>query len=163
MPKKRLKMYLIAKIWKEVQDWNEEICSFLHDTIDVFMPHRYNPFHLPPHEIPLDVFDKDMSEIRSSDFGLILPPYGNDCAYEVGVYNGMGRPVIAFTRHHTKWLDDWMVKGGISCVVTDDKKTYKALKNDHVLSKKQVRYISSLSKLPDLIHEVVTSSRSTHP
>lgn len=153
---KKLKMYLIAKIWEAHQPWNEEICSFLHPSIDIFMPHRYNPFDIQPQEIPSAVYQRDLQEIMASDFGLILPPYGSDCAYEVGVYTGMGKPVIAFTRTDVEWLKDWMVKGGISCVVTDDERTHGILKTDPILRKVRVELISTLNDLPHVISDTVS-------
>lgn len=154
--RKKYKMYLIAKIWQDHQAWNEEICSYLQDLADIFIPHRYNPFEMIPSEIPGAVYRKDLSEIMASDFGLILPPYGNDCSYEVGVYTGMGKPVIAFTRNETSWLKDWMVKGGITCAITDNPKTYEDLMSDHVLTKSRTKLVSSLEELPEVIDKVIS-------
>lgn len=156
-PERRLKMYLIAKVWEEHQPWNEEVCSFLHEQIDIFMPHRFNPYELSPDEIPLAVYRQDLEEIMSSDFGLILPPYGNDCSYEVGVYTGMGKPVIAFTRNETEWFKDWMVKGGITCVVTDNPEMYDMLLKDPMLGKSRVEIINSLEQLSEIVNDVVSS------
>lgn len=163
-------MYLIAKIRGAAQPWNEEICSFLKPPIRVFLPHKHNPYNLAPAKIPKRIHDLDVEQILASDAGLLLPPYGEDCAYEVGVYKGLRlagdrhRPVIAFTRGETRWLRDWMVKGNVQCVVTDDPGTAEALRRDDLACHCSVALVQSPEALNGIIASLVEVRRTVlHP
>src|ERR1700733_3606687 len=109
-PLSSLNVYLIASISKDAHIWNRHICGHLSHPIRVFMPQDHNPWNLLPEAFNRAVFETDLAAMKEADVGLILPDYGNDCAFEVGWFHGMGKPVVCFVEHETRWLKDWMVK-----------------------------------------------------
>lgn len=168
--RKEIRLYLIAKIWSHAHSWNEEVVSQLKKPISVFVPHKHNPYNTVAQSFKHEVHDVDLEAICKSQGAILLPPYGNDCAYEVGVYkmlniaHGNGQvlfPVIAVIQEDTSLLKDWMVKAGITHVVTDNLKTFKALKSDPMLGSgnRTITKINALDELHDLVVEIMHSVR----
>jgi hypothetical protein len=165
-----INLYLIAKIWSHAQTWNEKVVSQFKSPISIFVPHQHNPYNTTAQSFKHCVHDIDLEAICKSQGAILLPPYGNDCSYEVGVYKmlnviyGKGRivfPVIAVVQEDTALLKDWMVKAGITHVVTDNPKTLKALQSDPMLGSdnRRIIKISKLSELQDIVLDIVYSSR----
>ena len=168
--KQEMNIYLIARIWRKAHSWNEEVVSHLKPPIQVFIPHKHNPYDVAPESFQQEIHDVDMGAICKSQGALLLPGYGNDCAYEVGIYkmlnvvHGKGHilfPVIAFTRYETDFLKDWMVKGGITHVITDNPKTLEHLRSDPMLSSanRKIVKIDSLEHLHDAVFNIISSTR----
>lgn len=169
--REEINLYLIAKIWQHAQSWNEEVVSKLKSPISMFVPHQHNPYNTEAKEFKHEVHDTDLKAICKSQGAILLPPYGNDCSYEVGVYkmlniaHGRGRilfPVIAVVREDsTNFLKDWMVKAGVTHVVTDSSKMLKHIKSDPMLgsSQRSVVKINNLDELHDVVVNIVQSTR----
>lgn len=166
-----IKLYLIAKIWSHAQSWNEKVVSQFKEPISIFVPHQHNPYNTTAQSFKHCVHDIDLEAICKSQGAILLPPYGNDCSYEVGVYkmmnimHGKGRivfPVIAVIQEETAFLKDWMVKAGITHVVTDNSKTYKLLRSDPMLgsSNRRLTKIDNLDELHDIVMQIVYSARA---
>ena len=100
------------------------------------------------------MYDVDLEAIDNSHIGLMLPEYGNDCAWEAGYYAGIGKPAVIFVNTQKEWLRDWMVKGGINYVVTNNRSTYEILKNDPILRYQEIILIESLSGLNEALKEI---------
>lgn len=170
--REEINLYLIAKIWQHAQSWNEEVVSKLKLPISMFVPHQHNPYNTEATEFKHEVHDTDLEAICKSQGAILLPPYGNDCSYEVGVYkmlniaHGRGRilfPVIAVVREDsTNFLKDWMVKAGVTHVVTDSSKILKHIKSDPMLgsSQRSVVKIGDLNELHDVVVHIIQSTRS---
>lgn len=165
-----IRLYLIAKIWSHAHSWNEQVVSKLRKPLSVFVPHQHNPYNTTAQSFKHAVHDVDLEAICNSQGAILLPPYGNDCSYEVGAYKmmniayGKGNivfPVIAVVRHETEFLKDWMVKAGITHVVTDDTETHQKILSDPMLGSmnRQVFKIDSLDDLHDVVMKIVHDSR----
>jgi hypothetical protein len=165
-----ISMYLIAKIWQHAQSWNEKVVSQFKAPVSVFVPHQHNPYNTSAQSFKHCVHDVDLEAICKSQGAILLPPYGNDCSYEVGVYKmlnvvyGKGRiifPVIAIVREDVAFLKDWMVKAGITHVVTDSSKTFETIKSDPMLgsSNRNIIKIDELSELNDIVIDIMLKVR----
>jgi hypothetical protein len=147
MPK--IKIYVISRISKDAHFWTDKVCDYLDDSFEIFKPKDHNPWNSRHEIFSKNVFEVDLDAIKKSHIGLMLPEYGNDCAWESGFYANSEKPAVIFVDNQTEWLRDWMVKGGIDYVITNNSSTYKILKKDPILKYKKiifVKYISDLNK-----------------
>jgi nucleoside 2-deoxyribosyltransferase len=149
------KIYLIARITETAHKWNELVCSSLSDIADVFIPHQHNPWNQVHEEFSRSVFNTDLQAMQQADAALILPPYGNDCSFEVGWFYGSGKAVVCFVEQELGWLRDWMVKGGITVTVTSNPKTFDSLICDPFFSDEQIVLIEDLSELSLVLSSVL--------
>jgi nucleoside 2-deoxyribosyltransferase len=150
MEKKTIKIYVIGRISQDAHAWTDEVCAPLEAVgIEVFKPKDHNPWKRTRHEkYSRKVFTTDLLAMKRSHIGLMLPRYGCDCAWEAGWYANSDKPVIVFVSAQTQWLRDWMVKGGIGYVFTDNRLTYRRLKADPILKYATIKFV----KLPRLSH-----------
>lgn len=142
-------IYLISKINIKYHKHNENIAMHarkLHDQ-DVFIPHKHNPFDIPHKELQLEVFLEDLNAMQRSNIGIVSLPIGKDCSSELGWYAGNSKYVSAliigdewFTaKEQFESLErDWMLKGFLSDVTTNDPEVFKMLKKDPILQQKSV-------------------------
>ncbi len=150
-----IRVYLSARISPDAHAWNREVCGALSAPFEVFMPQDVNPWQMNHERFSLDIFQLDLAAMESSDLGLLLPEYGRDCAWEAGWYANSAKPLVAFVHTQTEWLRDWMVKGGLDCVLTTDPGTYETLRCDPILRTKQVELLDALSELPAALMRIV--------
>lgn len=92
--------------------------------------------------------------MKEAHIALALPEFGNDCSFEVGWFTNSKIPLLIFTNDQTKWLNDWMTKGGVDVVVTNNKVTYDLLRLDPILKYKRLFSIERLGMLQDIILEI---------
>jgi len=151
MPK--IPVYLISRISPFAQPYNNEVANAAGDRFSVFVPHKDNPFNIPHDQIQERVFRTDLEAMLKASLALAAAPFGVDCASEAGWFNGEGKPVVVFVRNLEDWLRNWMVKGFVDVVVTDNRDTYEKLANDPILSKREVHYIDSIDNLNELLLE----------
>jgi len=123
------------------------------------MPQKHNPWNLKHEKFPKEVFEMDLEAIKESHMCLVIPPYGRDCAWEIGWYSNSTKPIIAFIDKELEWLRDWMIKGGINYVVTINQKTFSILKKDPILKEKEILFIDNLEQLNDVLIKIY---RKTH-
>ena len=132
----RIKIYVSARISADAHKWNNAVCSSLDDRIEVFKPQDHNPYNLDHREFSKQVYEIDLKAMQGSDMGLLLPPYGRDCAWEVGWYSNSDKPMAVYTENDTEWLRDWMIKGGVDKVITPTDWLFDILKNDPIVADK---------------------------
>ncbi|MGL1958982.1 MAG: nucleoside 2-deoxyribosyltransferase [Colwellia sp.] len=144
---KKIKIYLSARIDPEVHDWNNYVCGVLNEPLDVFLPQDHNPYNSSHLTFEKGVFDIDLKAMIESDFGLLLPPYGRDCAWEVGWYANSNKPLIVYVHDQREWLRDWMIKGGLDYVFTTSPENFELLRKDPILKHKSVEFIEDVSDL----------------
>jgi hypothetical protein len=142
-------IYLISKINVKAHAHNENIAkraTVLHKQ-GVFIPHKHNPFDVPHKEMQLEVFQEDLNAMQQSSIGIVSLPIGKDCSSELGWYAGNSKYVSALiigdewytAKEQFESLEnDWMLKGFLSDVTTDDIEVFKMLKNDPILQYKSV-------------------------
>ena len=145
------KVYLIARIAPEVHLWNRRVCDQLSEHVSVFLPQEHNPWNEPHERFPRRVFEVDFAAMQAADVALLLPEYGSDCAFEVGWFFGQGKPVVAFVDSQTRWLRDWMVKGGISRIATVNADTHKLLTEDPFFDANRLCLLNELRSLGRLL------------
>lgn len=156
---KKIKMYLIARISKDNHAWTNKVRQMLGSSFDVFIPKDNNPWNTKHQTFSQKVFQTDLIAIKNSDLGLMLPEYGNDCAWEAGWYAGSGKPVIVYIHNQTAWLRDWMVKGGIKAVITTSITTYMKLRKDPILKNKKIRIVKHEKELAQAIIKLSTATK----
>jgi len=150
----KIRVYLIARISEDAHLWNKKICDNLKHPIEVFMPHHHNPWNKKHELFSKNVFDTDLDAMKKSHMGLLLPEFGRDCSFEVGWYANSKKPVIVFVDTQKEWLRDWMVKGGLDIVITNNPSTHRVLKKDPILKHKKIILIDNLSKLNSELKEI---------
>lgn len=150
----KIRIYIIARISEGAHPRNKKIASALDSRFEVFLPQEHNPFNQKHESFTKSVFDTDMAAIKRSHIGLMLPEYGNDCAFEAGWYSNSEKPLVAFVDTQLEWLRDWMVKGGLDCVVTTSKFAFECLNADPILRHKQIILIESLERLSEALAKI---------
>jgi len=151
----RIKVYLIARISEDAHLWNNKICSFLDkERFEVFNPQEHNPWNKKHESFSDKVFQTDLDAIKNSDMGLLLPEYGKDCAWECGWYSNSTKPCVAFVDTQFEWLRDWMVKGGIDYVVTNNQESFKILNQDPILKLREIKLISDFADIGNALNDI---------
>lgn len=151
---KKINIYLIARIAKENHSWTNDVVKYLRGSFTVFVPKDNNPWGKNPKTFSQKVFATDLAAIKKSNIGLMLPEYGNDCAWEAGWYAGTQKPLIIFVNSQLLWLRDWMVKGGAPYIITNNKKSLKILRADPILQSKQIIFIKNMDYLNSSIEKI---------
>lgn len=150
----KIKVYLSARISKEAHEWNNHVCSSLKAPISVFMPQKHNPWNTSHESFPREVYEMDLAAMKESHIGLLLAAYGRDCAWEVGWYANSKKPLVVFIDDQLEWLRDWMIKGGLDYIITNNKDTLRKLWNDPILKNKSIIYIEDISHLHEEIVKI---------
>ncbi|MFH1591080.1 MAG: hypothetical protein ABIC95_04060 [archaeon] len=151
---KKIKVYLSARISQDAHAWNERVCSHLKPPLSVFMPQQHNPWNVAHETFQIGVYQMDLEAMEESHMSLLLPPYGRDCAWEVGWYVHADKPLAVFVDDQTRWLRDWMVKGGLNYIITTNQRTYRRLMRDPILQIKQVLFIEHLDQLGGVLQRI---------
>jgi len=159
MYKEKIKIYLSARISKDAQTYNKKVCSQLESPIEVFLPQEHNPWNINHKKMPKKIVDMDIQAMKESDMCLLLPDYGRDCAYEIGWYSNSQKPIVVFIEAQTEWLRDWMVKGGVNYIITNNKETYWILKEDPILSHKKILHIQNIQDLNTIIKKIYVQNK----
>jgi len=148
----KIKMYLSARISKDAHKWNNHVCDLLSEHFEVFKPQEHNPYQLDHRQFEMQVYQTDLDEMIKSEIGILLTPYGRDCAWEVGWYSCSQKPIVLYVEDDLSWTRDWMIKGGVDMVITSDQNTYEQLKNDKIIHNKLYK-IESESDLSNFIFQ----------
>lgn len=155
----KIKMYLSARIAEEQHDWNNEICGHLCDQFEIFKPQEHNPWNLDHRKFEKAVYEMDLQAMIESEIGILLTPYGRDCAWEVGWYAGSEKPIVLYTDTDLTWTRDWMVKGGIDAVFVHNEETFSILSKDKIVHDK-VHRIPSKEHLGDAVAQFLSSYKN---
>jgi hypothetical protein len=143
----KIKIYVAARISEESRLWTDKVCDHLDDSFELFKPKDHNPWSKRHEYFSKNVFDVDLKAMKRSHIGLLLPEYGTDCAWEAGWYSNSKKPMVIFIDTQMEWLRDWMVKGGIDYIVTNEQPTYKILREDPILRHKKIFLIENMKDL----------------
>jgi len=143
----KIKIYIIARISGDAHFWTDKVCNQLDNSFEIFKSKDHNPWNEKHETFSKNVFDIDLEAIKKSHLGLMLPEYGNDCAWESGYYANSEKPLVVFVDAQREWLRDWMVKGGVDYVITNNSSTYKKLKDDPILRYKKIILVKKLRSL----------------
>jgi nucleoside 2-deoxyribosyltransferase len=122
------KAYLISRISKDAHLHNEAISRLIKDQGDeVFVPHQFNPTHIPHREMSDEVFRYDLQQMKLADYAVVSLPIGKDCASEIGWFHGANKPVKVYlidssfgltaSEQYESMNNDWMLKGFVTSIV----------------------------------------------
>lgn len=155
-------MYLSARISEDAHAWNNEICDSINDRFSIFKPHEHNPYNLDHRKFQRSVYQMDLDAMIESEIGLLLTPYGRDCAWEVGWYSRSNKPIVMYAEQDTSWTRDWMVKGGIDHVFVQENEMFELLRNDGIVAGK-ITKIASRDQLSQSIENFFITYTSNSP
>ncbi len=126
---KPLRIYLCSRLTQKARDWNDEICKELYcdESLHLFRPQDVDLKDLRAYDMDYAAYHEDFKGICDSDLLLVLPPYGRDCAWEIGWFGGAQKVTIAYVEQAEEWLRDAMVMGGITAIVTSSQAAYEKL------------------------------------
>jgi nucleoside 2-deoxyribosyltransferase len=166
-----ISIYLCSRLTEEARNWNDVVTKELQDGFIMFRPQDIDLNNLvhkesilnnvAQKEFDLAVFKADLAGMQSSDMLLVLPPYGRDCAWEIGWFSGQEKPAIAYAENEGPWLGDAMVKGGLTAIVTNNPALYDTLMADTSTSDKSY-LIQSKACLGEAIRSVYVEHTRTH-
>ncbi|MBA3958136.1 MAG: hypothetical protein H0X51_07075 [Parachlamydiaceae bacterium] len=129
-------IYLCSRLTEGARLWNNVITEEIKDYFQIFRPQDINLKGVTDHQLDWVAYQADLKGMQGSDLLLVLPPYGRDCAWEIGWFCGQDRVAIAYAESKDDWLRDAMVKGGLTAIVTNNKLLYDNLMADPATANK---------------------------
>lgn len=154
---KRLSIYLCSRLTEAAKQWNDLICKELDTEFSLFRPQDIDLNGISTEDMDYAIYQADFKGMNHSDVLLVLPPYGRDCAWEIGWFCGKEKPAIAYVEAKGDWLNDAMVKGGLTAIITNDIMLHKLLLNDPATAIKAY-LISSKRDLGKVIKQIWNQS-----
>ena len=104
----------------------------------LILPQEFTP-DVPHTQLPPAIFERCIEEMRRCDAALLLlDAFGIDCAFEVGFLKALDRPVIGVAAASTRFLQNWMIKGGLSAVLCQTPELYAAVASDPIAGERAV-------------------------
>lgn len=156
----RVCIYLCSRLTDAAKQWNNIVTEELDGEFCLFRPQDIDLGGTSLVDMDDVVYRADYKGMNQSDVLLVLPPYGRDCAWEIGWFSGRKKPAIAYAEAEGDWLRDAMVKGGLTAIVTNDSVLYHLLLNDPATAVKSY-FISSKQELGKIIKHILQSDQST--
>ncbi len=123
-------IYLCSRLTEPAKKWNDVISQGLANEFYIFRPQDIDLEGLSGGNLDVAIYNGDFEGMTNSDALLVLPPYGRDCAWEIGWFCGKERPAIAYVENEGDWLGDPMVKGGLTAIITNNSTVYEILSRD---------------------------------
>ncbi len=100
---------------------------------ELILPQTFTP-DVPHAKLPRAIVERCLDAMRACDGAiLLLDGFGVDCSFEVGFLLALGKPVVGVAAASTRFLQHWMVKGGLSGVVCLDEAVHAAAQGDSVI------------------------------
>lgn len=121
------KLYVSAKVRSPNHQRNNTTASYLRGLFDIFLPHEHQVCDAPHEDLPLSVYMMDLTAMEHSDLAVLVPPYGKDCAWEIGWFKAKDVPVFVFVQEDLSFLSDAMVIGGVTALFTSNQEVYQRL------------------------------------
>jgi nucleoside 2-deoxyribosyltransferase len=152
---KPIQIYLCSRLTQSAREWNNVITGELssHNELCIFRPQDVDLRNLTGFELDYDAFYADFEAILHADMLLVLPPYGRDCAWEIGWFCGAEKPTIAYIESEGDWVRDSMIMGGMTAIITNNAAVQKLLLENPLTAKKNY-LIESKSDLGDCIKKI---------
>src|ERR1700722_7594836 len=116
----RLRIYLCSRLTEAAMQWNDIISGELDAEFSLFRPQDLVLNGISADDMDCAIYQADFKGMNESDLLLVLPPYGRDCAWEIGWFCGKEKPAIAYAEIEGDWLRDAMVKGGLTAIITNN-------------------------------------------
>ena len=159
MSQDKIRIYLSASISNAAN--NQYICSkFSPDKFTIDLPQTITPKELNHENFPVDVYNKCLVMMESSNIGLLLlDSYGRDCAWEAGWYSAnKHKKLVAFVESSSHFMRDWMIKGGIDIFITTNPRIHQYALSDPILKHKKIIFINDLESIGDEIFKNLSNS-----
>lgn len=150
-----LRVYLCSRLTESAKTWNNEVTAEIGDALSLFRPQDVDLSQLAENEFDWAAYQADFAEMKLADLLLVLPPYGRDCAWEIGWFCGNEKPAIAYVEVQGDWFRDAMVKGGLTAIITNNAELYEILLQDSATALKSY-LISSKQNLSETIKQIYT-------
>lgn len=147
-----IRVYLCSRLTEAAKQWNLEISKEL-EGFEIFFPQKIDLRNATADNLDKAIFQADFEGMQNSDILLVLPPYGRDCAWEMGWFCGQKKPAIAYVETEGDWLRDAMVKGGLAAIITNNAILYQTLLKDAATVRK-THFVSSKRDLGNAIKEI---------
>ncbi len=127
---------------------------------ELILPQEFTP-GLPHSELPRAIYQRCIDEMDRCDAGLLLlDAFGVDCASEAGWLAARKKPLIGLAHASARFLQHWMVKGNLSCVVCLDPILFEEVRNDPILRSVPATLCGGYHELADHLERLVERSRS---
>lgn len=149
----KLCIYLCSRLTEAAKQWNDIVSGELETEFSFFRPQDIDLNGVSAEDMDDVIYCEDFKGMNQSDLLLVLPPYGRDCAWEIGWFCGKEKPAIAYVEAEGDWVRDAMVKGGLTAIITNNSALYAFLMNDSATSVKTY-LISSRKDLGRLIKQI---------
>lgn len=130
---------------------------------EIYLPQLIVPDQLNHTQFPLHVYQQCVEMMSKSDLGLVLfDAFGRDCAWECGWYAARPeKPLIAYVESGSVFMRDWMVKGGLDALVTNNPRLYEVCQQNPILKHKIQRLVPDVAALPGAVSEIYRELRAT--
>lgn len=163
-----LDVYISSPVSFYQREWNNKITKLLRsNNFKILLPQEITSPYTNHNKFEIYVYNKCVDWIMQSDLGLLLLPYGRDCAWEVGYYKGIGKPLFVLvdkiTKENKERLRDWMVKGSVDELIFLNKQSYIEFKKDPIISLKPLTLIKNINELPSKILELFNNKYKSFP
>ena len=123
-------IYICARVKLDAHAMNDRIIELLEPYFDIFAPHKKEA-ELKQTKDPMEIYKFDIDGMEGAAICVTIAPYGKDCAWEMGYFIGQGKPVFMYVPNLKAMpLDEWMISGGITVIVTDDVAVFKACQQE---------------------------------
>jgi nucleoside 2-deoxyribosyltransferase len=153
-----MKIYLSSPVHGYQKQINHRISKVLSSAgLNTLLPQLITPKYRHKY-FSQHVYEECKEMIQESDVGLLIYPYGRDSSWEVGYYKGIRKPLFAYLNNFNQdsidRLRDWMIKGSLDEIITNNLTALKILQKDTILSRKNPIFINSEKKLPLVIFQL---------
>jgi nucleoside 2-deoxyribosyltransferase len=111
---------------------------------ELVLPQEFTP-DVPHADLPRAIYDRCIAEMERCDAGLLLlDAFGIDCASEAGWFAARGKPLVGIAQGSTtRFLQHWMVKGNLTCVICLDSLVFEEVRADPILRSLPVELCTS--------------------
>lgn len=157
-----LHIYLCSRLNESAKQWNDIISEELDEGFTLFRPQDVDLDGVSASEMDHAIYRADFKGMNQSDILLVLPPYGRNCAWEIGWFCGREKPSIAYVEAEGDWLHDAMVKGGLTAIITKDPILYNILLSDPATTAKSY-LIPSKQHLGRIIKQICNQKNQLVP
>lgn len=126
---------------------------------ELVLPQEFTPA-VPHADLPRAIYERCIEEMERCDAALLLlDAFGVDCASEAGWLAARKKPLIGICQASARFLQHWMVKGNLTCVVCLEDLLFDMVKRDPILRSVPVRRCAQYADLGDHIEQILTSER----
>ncbi len=129
---------------------------------ELVLPQEFTP-SVPHAELPRAIYQRCIDEMDRCDAGLLLlDAFGIDCASEAGWLAARRKPLIGLAQGSARFLQNWMVKGNLSCVVCLDPLLFQEVRRDPILRSVPTELCAGYHELADALERIIRKSGERH-